>query len=536
MSRSRSYPIVVISLFVLAAFAARALSLEAQSLWRDEVDALRFATGPLSEILSRFTQTGWNGPLYFMLLRGWVGLTGTSEYAMRFFSLFFGVLCVPLVYALGRRLFSRPAGFLGALLMTASPYLIWYSVEVKMYTLVPALALLAIYALRRASAGGGWYWWGVQVFATSFAFYSHVLAALLISIEILLGLVWWPWARKQWIGGLASLAALTLPYLPLLVWQWPLLFTARETGFHPYSLAQMALILFNGWSLGVLPLRQPWGVILKAVVGAMAVWGLVSSLFSPSFFPSRAAGKNRTLRNSLVLLIWLLTPLLAVGVISRWQPLFTDRYLVWGAPAFYLLIALGLAFFLQFKAWGPWVTMLLAGVIIVFDSVSAWQQVITPIKSDFRAAAAHVSNYREEDEQAAPGISYGDLAFKTYLPFASSAGYPSVRAGELFVFQIPYGRYTFDYYFPHHGYAWADGYYTNHRAAGGSFSVTEQENAQYMEEMVAGHGAVWLVATETAMWDERGLAQAWLESNAQRVDEAHFTRVDVYRYVLEQSP
>jgi len=78
-----------------------------------------------------------------------------------------------------------------------------------------------------------------------------------------------------------------------------------------------------------------------------------------------------------------------------------------------------------------------------------------------------------------------------------------------------------------------------------------------MQEMTAGYDAIWLIATETAMWDERGLVQAWLEANAQRVDEAHltamwderglvqawleanaqrvdeahFAQVDVYRYV-----
>jgi mannosyltransferase len=154
MGRSRSLYLVAILFLTLAAFAVRAVSLEAQSLWRDEVDAMRFAMAPLDEVLSKFARNGWNGPLYFLLLRGWIGLTGTSEYAMRFFSLFFGVLCVPLIYVLGRRLFDRRTGLIAALLVTASPYLTWYGQEVKMYTLVPALALLAIYALRRATEGG----------------------------------------------------------------------------------------------------------------------------------------------------------------------------------------------------------------------------------------------------------------------------------------------------------------------------------------------------------------------------------------------
>jgi hypothetical protein len=43
---------------------------------------------------------------------------------------------------------------------------------------------------------------------------------------------------------------------------------------------------------------------------------------------------------------------------------------------------------------------------------------------------------------------------------------------------------------------------------------------------------VWLIATEVAMWDERGLVQAWLEHNGALADEAHFVGVSVYRYEL----
>ena len=53
-----------------------------------------------------------------------------------------------------------------------------------------------------------------------------------------------------------------------------------------------------------------------------------------------------------------------------------------------------------------------------------------------------------------------------------------------------------------------------------------------MASVTAGYDVVWLVLTEAAMWDDRDFTRDWLEINAQRVDEAHFTRVDVYRYQL----
>jgi len=552
MKKSTAACLVAVTLLVLAAFAVRAASLDVQSLWRDEVDALRFATAPRAQMLSNFTRPGWNGPLYFLLLRGWIALAGTSEYSMRFLSLLFGVLCVPLVYALGRRLFDRPTGLLAALLVSASPYLAWYGQEVKMYTLVVALALTAIYGLRRAIEGAGRWWWAVPVVATSLAFYAHILAALLIPVQMLAYVAWWPRARRQWIGALISLACLTLPYLPLAVWQVPMVLQIRETGFHPYALNEMVEILLNGWSTGILAWGSPWGTVL---MGALAIWGLVLPLPPVDrgkvsrCFPSycKGRGKKEELRSRLALMGWLLIPLLAVWLVSLRQPLFTDRYLIWAAPPFYLLISLGLTSLYRLAGWGPaptadrpsprWVpvrllgrtlrraaALLLTGAILPLDGANLWRQATIPVKSDFRAAAAYVANYHVSAEPDASQASDEQFAFTQYLPLV-------IRGfDELIVFQIPYARYTFDYYFPIETYPWAEGLYTNHRTADGSYIISEQQAARRLQQMTAGHNVVWLVATEMDMWDKRGLVQAWLDANARRVDEAHFTRVDVYRY------
>ena len=52
--------------------------------------------------------------------------------------------------------------------------------------------------------------------------------------------------------------------------------------------------------------------------------------------------------------------------------------------------------------------------------------------------------------------------------------------------------------------------------------MNEQDAAHRMQEMTATYNAVWLVATETTMWDERGLVQTWLETSGNRVEEGRF--------------
>jgi hypothetical protein len=72
-------------------------------------------------------------------------------------------------------------------------------------------------------------------------------------------------------------------------------------------------------------------------------------------------------------------------------------------------------------------------------------------------------------------------------------------------------------------YRWAEGLYTNN-------GMDQREADRRMADLTAGYGGVWLVATETELWDERELVQSWLQEHAIQTDEAHFVRVDVYHY------
>lgn len=526
MGRTRCRTLAAISLLILVAFLIRAGTLDAQSLWRDEVDSLRFATAPPSELLSSFTRHGWNGPLYHLVLRGWIAFTGTSEYAMRFLTLSFGVLAVPLIYAIGRRLFDPLTGIVSAFLVTGSPYLVWYSQEVKMYTLVLALALLAVYSLRRALDGGSWLWWVSQFAATTLALYVHILAALLIPVQMLLCIAWWSRTRLRWRPALISFVCLTLPYLPLLAWQAPLALQTRDTGFYPYSLSQMIVILLNAWATGIAGWGRAWAAVLLSLLAAGTLLTGAARL-RPSPASGDQAPPDTTARHYLALLIWLVVPLLAIWLISLRQPLFTDRYLIWSASPFYLLVALALTRLARFNSLGRWVTALLLSVVLVVDGVNVLAQATTPIKSDFRAAAHYVASYQGPAGSGAPPPSPAPGPFRCYLPIIVVG--PSAF-NDLIIFQIPYGEYTFDYYFPIENYPQAEGLYTNHRAADGGYLLSEQEAAWRMREMTDGYNAVWLIATEMATWDQRNLVQHWLDHHFHRSAEANFTRVDVYRY------
>lgn len=145
-------------LLSLGAFALRVSTLARQSLWRDEVDAIFMALRPLEQTLSMFTAMAQNGPLYFLTLRPWLQIAGSSEFSLRFLSAAAGVAAIPLLWQVARRLTRcAPASVAGfaALLLAINPYALWYSQEGKMYAIIMLLALGAIWAWLHGVENGG---------------------------------------------------------------------------------------------------------------------------------------------------------------------------------------------------------------------------------------------------------------------------------------------------------------------------------------------------------------------------------------------
>jgi hypothetical protein len=163
-----------------------------------------------------------------------------------------------------------------------------------------------------------------------------------------------------------------------------------------------------------------------------------------------------------------------------------------------------------------------------------WLQARTPLKADFRAATAYLADRLEPGDLILFQIPYGRHSFEYYLsrqssvppgPGASRSPYrvflPWISGGG-----STHGAYPADQaYRAYRAYRWAEGLYTN----GG---MEPGEVDRRMAEITGGSRIVWLVATETELWDERGLVQGWLDTHASLVDEVQFVRVAVRRYQL----
>ncbi len=329
-----------VAVFVAVAFWLRAHRLAAQCLWSDEDITLDRAGLALRELVS--TLPVEHGPLYFVLMRGWTLLAGSDDLALRFPSLFFGVLAVPLAAYVGRRLVDRATGVILAIVFAINPFLVWYGQEARMYTLVGALSLLSISLVLRAERTRRRGWWALAGLAAALAMYTHYYAGLLVFI---LG----SWAlldvahrdRRNalgWITAALTGALVFSPWLPR---------AAQVLGFPGWreavDLAEVPGILIRAWTAGA---TAPPDLVASIALLYMLLGGIGLLMLAIGSRPM--AGDRQGARPSQVLgarraIVYAIVPSLAVALLMLRIADFHPRYFFAVLPAYYTLVAVGAA-------------------------------------------------------------------------------------------------------------------------------------------------------------------------------------------------
>ncbi|MGH2461002.1 MAG: glycosyltransferase family 39 protein [Chloroflexota bacterium] len=313
--------------FVVAlAFGLRVFRLGTQSLWGDETISVFRAYGSIGEITGDVPHEGTLPPLYYYVLHYWILVAGDRETAVRFLSLVFGVLAIPLLYALVRRTLGRVAGLVAATLAAVSPFWIYYSQETRTYALVTALVILAVYLLVRASDRSIGLWCAYAVAAAlavaSFYFAGFALAAA--TLGRLADRRGWPTVAFTCL--LAQVGALVL-LAPLLLYAGPSMLresrsVSRASISLPMVLRQLATTFNFGTTVDPAQVSR-----LVPVALALAALGLIVSPW----------------RQSLFWALFLAVPILAVQEISFVPHPGWERYFIVASPAWYALVAAGLS-------------------------------------------------------------------------------------------------------------------------------------------------------------------------------------------------
>ncbi len=334
-------------LCVLAA-GVRFFRIDAQSLWYDEGISAFQLTRSFAEIL-RAAALDTHPPLYYWTLKAWSEVFGASELGLRSLSAVSGVAAVGLTWLIGRKLFGRLPATLAAVLLAVAPLGVYYSQEVRMYTQVTALAMLAAYAYVRR---GDW----LYAIAGILTLYSQYLGIAILAALNLHALVWWRTrSRREWLMWLGANAAIGVAFLP-----WLPTFLDQQThalNVSPRTLQGLALQTVQAYGGGL----AHGDVLLAAgiVLVALALIGVVLS--------------RQWTECTLALLLWLM-PLGLVLALGLRSGLFEVRYLVLSLPGLMLLAAHGITRLLRLPA----LTAAAAALLVVPASLALSQQYFEP--------------------------------------------------------------------------------------------------------------------------------------------------------------
>lgn len=216
MAPSVKFRNATLVILLLTVFALRLYRLDHQELWGDEAHSAYVSKLPLLSTISPRTET--NPPLYHLLLCLWVRLTGSSVFALRFLSLVFGVLTVPLLYRLARLAFGELVGLLAALLCALSPFQVYYSQEARMYALATFATTLSMFLLARIVSDKEEQsldiLWITYFLATAAAIFTHYYALFVVVAQNVFMIALWRRDQGRLRRWLTVQAALALSFLP----------------------------------------------------------------------------------------------------------------------------------------------------------------------------------------------------------------------------------------------------------------------------------------------------------------------------------
>lgn len=162
------------------------------SLFGDEVGAFYDVSGHSlghTLYLLRGHSPELNPPLYFIVAWASEQLFGTSAVSLRLVCLLAGTAAIPLTYALGRETSDARTGLTAAVIVTFSPFLIWYSSEARPYSLLVFVCLLSTLSLLRAVRSGRWEWWALYAASSCAAAYTHFTSIFLLALQFTWALV-----------------------------------------------------------------------------------------------------------------------------------------------------------------------------------------------------------------------------------------------------------------------------------------------------------------------------------------------------------
>ncbi|MGE5611477.1 MAG: glycosyltransferase family 39 protein [Bacillota bacterium] len=400
-ARFGSWTAAVLAVTLLA-LALRSMAINQHSFWYDEAVAAELIQSSYADLYRGIARDNGNPPLYWLLAKAWSTFFGASEVAMRTLPALCGILTVPLMAILGRRLLNPTAGLFAAVLLAISPLAIELSNEARTYALqellVVASTLLLIRWLdhRRVM---DWLLYAISMYLACLTHYYTFVLPLAHAVGLVVGGT----SRRvlvAWFAAMSVAALLWLPWLPTFAQQLHTPGNLARGGQYWQRQFFATPIIFG------LGRTFAWRDSSKALL-ALAMAISLAGFWVPALWA--LVQLRRRLLAGAMLAVLLLLPILGPLIVAlTLAPLYHVRAASVALPAFLLLAAFGLS-----------VTRLhlrnaLLVVILAFTAISLYGYATRPLKDDWRSATPILLQNTRPDEP---------LVFDTAIEITSCSYY-----------------------------------------------------------------------------------------------------------------
>ncbi|MEX0650013.1 MAG: glycosyltransferase family 39 protein [Candidatus Andersenbacteria bacterium] len=421
----RSSAVALLMVLLVIAAAVRSFQLTDRSLWFDEAFSWRLIQFPTSEMIAR-DAADVHPPLYYLLLKGWGLVFGTSLLALRSFSVLLSLMAILMGYIFTASAWrSRAVGLIAAALMAVAGWQIQYAWEARMYTLGIFLSLLTswllLHLVRTSQERRPISWLLAALYTISaaafaythyFAFFTLAAHALFVAVVLIQRTRWRLGEMLQshllWVAASAAILTVVL-YIP-----WIPVFLAQNSQVQE----SYWVPAIGGWSIPdtfyrmLIPTSQTpqhtgFPVILAAlpILVVISLWTWLVVACSSSVHSALADNQNKRSQASkqarceaawLVMLSAAVPFVLAILVSFVGQSLYQDRFLVFT----HVFILIGIARLLAAIPATSARRIAVTAVIVVFAllSVRFWQELDVASKPGAHAATQYIFRERNNDE------------------------------------------------------------------------------------------------------------------------------------------
>lgn len=181
-------PTVAIAAICIGYLAVRLWGLTDSCLWFDEIFSVHAAGHSWTSILGFVSLDLIHPPLFYVLLKLWIGIGGESVFWLRLFPVIFSVIAIFPFLSLCRELkLGKWTQVVALFLLAINGSLIKYAQEVRMYSLLMCLSLFSIWLFARYFVKGKSFI--PLVIVNVLMVYTHYFGWFVVLSEVLL-IVW----------------------------------------------------------------------------------------------------------------------------------------------------------------------------------------------------------------------------------------------------------------------------------------------------------------------------------------------------------